>query len=109
MKQYPHFLFVKSVVEATQDVDGNWSNESESWVFHSICREQSNGKGSVINGQDGKAIVFTAVVHLPMASARIKEGAEVLISETNSSIGLVRVKGQALKYDVGQLHSRLWL
>jgi hypothetical protein len=109
MNQYPHFLFVKTVTEASQDADGNWSTATESWVLHSICREQSNGKGSVINGQDGKAIVFAAVVHLPLSSERIKENAEVLISETSSPDGFVRIKGQVLKYDVGQLHERLWL
>lgn len=109
MSQYPHFLFVKQVVEATQDVDGNWSNSSESWGLHSVCRDQSNGKGTVINGQDGKAIVFSSVIHLPLESSRISENTEVLVSETNNPIGTIRIKGQVLKYDVGQLHNRLWL
>lgn len=109
MNQYPHFLFVKSVAEASQDADGNWFPATENWVFHSICREQSNGKGSVINGQDGKAIVFAAVIHLPMASGRLTEGTDVLVSESNSPDGFVRIQKQVLKYDAGQLHDRLWL
>jgi hypothetical protein len=109
MKQYSHFLFVKQVTESTQDESGNWSTASESWVLHSVCREQSNGKGSVINSQDGKAIVFASVIHLPLTASRLKENTEVLVSETSSSDGLVRIKGQVLKYDVGQLHHRLWV
>ena len=108
MNQYPHFLFVKQVSESTQDASGNWSNAYESWVLHSVCREQSNGKGSVINGQDGKTIVFSSLVHLPLSAEKIKENTEVLVSETDD-LGTVRIKGQALKYDVGQLHHRLWL
>lgn len=108
MNQYPHFLFVKQVAESTQDESGNWSNVSESWVLHSVCREQTNGKGSVVNGQDGKAIVFSSLIHLPLTALRLKENTEVLVSETDN-LGVVRIKGQALKYDVGQLHHRLWL
>jgi hypothetical protein len=109
MNQYPHFLFMKKVAESTQDDSGNWSTESESWVLHSICREQTNGKGSLVNGQDGKAIVFSSLIHLPLTAIRLSEGTEVLVSETDISTGTTRIKGQILKYDVGQLHNRLWL
>lgn len=109
MKQYPYFLFIKTTSESTQDDKGNWSSGSKNWSFHSICREQTNGKGSAVNSQDGKAIVFSSVIHLPLNSARIKEGTEVLISETNTSVGASRISGQVLKYDAGQIHNRLWL
>lgn len=109
MKQYPHFLFVKIVTESTQDDSGNWSDATESWVLNSVCREQSNGKGSVVNGPDGKAIIFTSVIHLPLSANILIEGTEVFVSETNSSLGIVRIKGQILKYNVGQLHNRLWV
>lgn len=109
MNQYPHFLFVKQVTESTQDVSGNWSTATESWVLHSICREQTNGKGSIVNGQDGKAIVFSSLIHLPLTAIRLSEGTEVLVSETDLSTGTTIIKGQILKFDVGQLHNRLWL
>lgn len=109
MKQYPHFLFRKIVLPSTQDEEGNWSGESESWVFHSVCREQPNGKGSVINGPDGKSIIFAAVVHIPVKTARIVENTEILVSESNTYQGVTRIKGLVLKYDSGQLHNRLWL
>ena len=108
MKQYPHFLFVKVVTESTQDDSGNWSTASENWVLHSVCREQTNGKGSLVNSQDGKAIVFTSLIHLPLASGFISEGSEVLVSNTESENN-VRIQKQVLKYDSGQLHDRLWL
>lgn len=108
MKQYPHFLYVKQVTESSQDADGNWSTPSESWVFHSVCREQTNGKGTVVNGQDGKAIVFSAVIHLPLESSFISAGTEVIVCNTNNETD-IRIEKQALKYDAGQLHHRLWL
>lgn len=108
IQQYPHFLYVKTVNASTQDADGNWTDPSETLVLHSVCREQSNGKGSVVNGPDGKAIVFAAVIHLPLESERIVEGAEVVVCNSESATDL-RIKGTVLKYDVGQLHCRLWL
>ena len=110
IKQYPHFLFVKISSDSIQDpVTGDWSAASESWVLHSLCREQTNGKGSVVNGADGKGIVFSALIHLPLSAVRIKENTEVLVSETDNLVGTARIEGRALKYDVGQLHCRLWV
>ena len=64
IKQYPHYLFVRIVSESVQDSDGNWTTPSDSWLLHSICREETNGKGSMINGADGKAIVFSSTISI---------------------------------------------
>lgn len=109
IKQYPHFLFVHVIADSVQDPDsGNWSDAVDSWVLHSVCREETNGKGSMINGVDGKAIVFSSTVYMPK-SAKIKESTEVLVSETNDPAGTVRIKGQVLKFDKGQQNCRLWV
>jgi hypothetical protein len=106
--QYPHFLFVKNVTDSVQDDVGNWSDSSEQWVLHSVCREQTNGKGSVVYGQDGKAIVFSSVIHLPLESEKISEGTQVIVSNSDN-VSESRISGDVIKYDVGQLHCRLWL
>lgn len=108
IEQYPHYLLVKVVTDSVQQGDGSWSVATSQWVLHSICREQTNGKGSVVNGPDGKAIVFSSVIHLPLETERIPEGTEVIVSYTESVTGL-RLKGQVLKFDKGQLHCRLWV
>lgn len=108
MKQYPHFLFTKQVTESSQDADGNWSTPTESWVFHSICRDQTNGKGAVINGQNGTSILFASLVHLPLNSPNLSENIEVIVSESNP-MDKIRIQNNILKYDVGQLHDRIWL
>lgn len=109
VSQYPHFLFVKTATESTQDGDGNWSTPTEGWVFHSMCREQPNGNGSTLNGPDGKAIIYASTIHLPLTALRIEEGVEVLVSNSNDATGLFRIKGQVRRFDPGQLHSRLWV
>lgn len=108
IQQYPHFLFVKTVTESTQDNNGNWTDPSETLVLHSACREQPNGKGSFVNGPDGKAIIFSSVIHLPLETEKISEGSEVLVSSSESGSD-IRINGQVIKYDTGQLHCRLWL
>lgn len=109
VKQYPHFLFVHLVAESVQDADGNWTDAVDGWVKHSICREETNGAGRQINGLDGKAIVFSSTVYMPRTAAKIQEGTEVLVSETDIETGACRVKGTVLKHDISQLHARLWL
>ena len=109
MKQYPHYLFKKVVEESTQGPDGNWTEQSESWVLHSECREETNGKGQMVNGPDGVAIVFSSTVYMPKSEQMIAEGTEVLVSETNSADGVTRVKGRVLKFSNGQLNTRLWV
>ena len=110
MKQYPHFLFVHVVADSVQDQQtGNWTESVNSWVKHSICREEPNGKGQMIYGSDGKAIVFSSTVYMPKSAEIIKEGTEVLVSETESTSGVIRIKGQALKFSPGQMNCRLWI
>jgi hypothetical protein len=112
VKQYPHYLYILTVPASTQDASGNWVNNtgnSTSWTFHSVCREETNGKGSTINGPDGKSIVYSSAVYLPKSAGNIKEGATVVISQFNDPTDGVRIKGQALKFDNGQLSKRLWV
>lgn len=109
MKQYPHFLFVRAVGSSTQDSEGNWVPASDTVALHSVCREETNGKGTTINGTDGKAIVYSSMVYLPRTALRIKEGTEVFVCETEDGLGIIRIKGQVLKFDANQLNARIWV
>jgi hypothetical protein len=109
VKQYPYYLFKHVVTTSTQDGDGNWSTATDSWVLHSVCREETNGKGSLIRGVDGQAIVFGSTIYMPKSAAKLAEGTEILVSESNDSNGVCRIKGEVLKFDVGQLSCRLWV
>lgn len=111
VEQYPHFLFVfVPGIESVQDDNGNWIPGTESdWSFHSKCREETNGKGTQIMGVDGKLTIYSSMIYLPKGTVRIAEGTEVLVSETDSKDGQLRVKGTCLKFDAGQLNCRLWV
>lgn len=110
MQQYPHFLFARQPSESTQDENGSWITAPASWTLVSMCREQTNGKNTVIYGSDGLAYVFNSVVFMPKSAdlSNLNDGAEIIISNTQS-IDSKRVKGIVKKIDCGQLHNRLWL
>lgn len=107
--QYPHFLFlVESGTESVQDEYGNWSDAEPKNKFISVCREETNGKGTQIQTAGGKFILFAALIQLPKDCGQIDTGATVFIS--NDADGNdIRVRGTVLKFDEGQLHSRLWV
>jgi hypothetical protein len=109
IKQYPHYLFKHVVTESTQNADGSWSQPTDSWVLHSECREETNGKGQMVNGPDGRAVVYSSNVFMPKSEVVIADGTEVLVSETNSELGVFRIKGRVLKFSKGQLNIRLWV
>lgn len=109
-EQYPHYLFAFVPGVSTQNPDGSFSNPSpDEWVMVSICREETNGKGSTINVADGQAIIYASKVQLPLGSPRITEGTEIKICEGDTVESQLRISGKVLKYDAQQLHNRLWV
>lgn len=95
--------------ESVRDDAGNWIAAGEQFMFHGVCREETNGKGQLINGPDGNSIVFSSVIYMPKSVARLKEGTEIAIFETKETTGVCRIRKQVLKFDVGQLGCRLWV
>lgn len=106
VRQYPHSLYVHVVGDSTQDGDGNWSEPLENWSLHSVCREETNGKGNIIRTPDGQSIVFSSTIYMPSTALKIQEGAEVQVRDSEDA---TRIQGRVLKFDVGQINRRLWL
>lgn len=110
VKQYGHFIYRQvQGGDSVQNEEGEWVPAPASWIFHSTCREEPNGKGTVIQGADGKALVFSSLVLLPKGTVRIPEGTMVKIVETKDPEGLLRIRGSVLKCDISSLHGRLWV
>lgn len=109
LKQYPHYLFaIVAGGESVQDENGNWSDSESTPTFLSACREETSGKGTQVQVAGGNFVFSSSLVQLPRTAIKIENGTSVIVS--NDPDGLdVRIKGVVLKYDVGQLHNRLWL
>lgn len=71
------------------------------------CREDTDGRGSEIQVAGGTFHKYTSLIQMPKG-IKIEEGTSVFVSNDESGVD-VRIKGRVLKFDNGQLHSRLWL
>lgn len=127
--QYPHRLYYRaSEEEATQDDHGAWIETGAAWKLYGACREETNGKGTQIATAGGKFTTFSALILIPQgAGDRIPEGTQVIATDEEldaatvarlddpatvqelTSKGTVRTAGTCLKFDLGRLHSRLWV
>ncbi len=106
--QYPHYLFALTTGESIQDENGYWTEENKTIVFLSKCREETDGRGQEIQSADGTYHKFSSIIQIPKGDLMIKEGTEVYVANKEDGTD-IRIKGIALKFDKGQLHSRLWL
>lgn len=108
IEQYPHYLFILETTETYRDDDGNWIPGSTELRYIGKCREETNGKGSQIQLAGGVFHTYSSLVQLPKGTRKISEGAIVKI--TNDQLGEdERIQGEVMKFDQGQLHSRLWV
>jgi len=109
VKQYPHYLFVVIGGDAVQNDDGAFVSTGKTETqFVSICREETNGRGNELRVGSGLFYKYSSLVQLPKNAGSVDDGTTVFVSDFEDGTG-VRVKGQVLKFDRGQLHCRLWI
>lgn len=108
IKQYPHYLFALATGESAQDENGYWTDAEQKVIFLSKCREETDGRGSEVQTADGTYRKFSSIIQIPKGALNIEEGTNVFVSDGKDGSG-IRIKGIALKFDKGQLHSRLWV
>lgn len=108
IEQYPHFLFALETSETYRDDDGNWIPGSTQLGYVGKCREETNGKGSQIQLAGGVFHTYSSLIQLPKGTRKISEGTKVVVANDQSGED-ERIQGEVMKFDQGQLHSRLWL
>lgn len=123
-RQYPHYLYKYTNEEAVQAANGSWQASEAKWVLHSVCREETNGKGTQIQTANGRFVTFASLIQIPKGVERIPEGVEIVvadkplepsqllnqhITEEAKILGVIRISGECLKFDKGRLHCRLWV
>ena len=108
VKQYPHYLFAVKTSESKQGEDGYWSDGESSIEFLTMCREETDGRGSEVQTADGTYRRFSSLIQMPKGTLVVEVGTSVIVSDNQDGTS-IRIKGVALKFDKGQLHSRLWV
>lgn len=108
VKQYPHYLFIEDATESYQDELGNWVVSETSCKFISMCREETNGKGTELKIAGGDFIKASSLVQCPTTCPIVENGTKIIVAD-DPDCHNVRISGVSLKFDKGQLHSRLWV
>lgn len=108
VKQYPHFLFMEDSTESIQDADGNWTECTVSRKFLSMCREESDGRGTEFQVAGGEYHKATSVIQCPKNCPKVSKGARILVAN-DPECADVRIEGICLNFDPAQLHARLWV
>ena len=94
IEKYPHFLF-------TEDGSGTAT-------YVCKCREETYGWSPDATYQVTLFGKRSSLIQIPYGEQKIPE--DTIVFVTNDEAGTdVRVKGNVLKYDTGQLHNRLWI
>ncbi len=106
--QYPHYLLVETTAETIQDENGNWVEVGGGIQFFAMCREETAGRGGEIQTGGGTFRTFHSLIQLPKGTTGLSAGTHVYVCNDKAGKD-VRISGEILKFDVGQLHSRLWL
>lgn len=107
VNQYPHYLFLVSSGESVQDENGDFSDNQPESVFLSMCREETDGRGTEIQ-VGGIMHKITSLIQLPKTCPKVEHGAKVVVAN-DAECTDVRITGVCLRFDQAQLHSRLWL
>lgn len=106
MVRYPHVLQGAAGTVAVQDENGYYpAEETLQWQTLSLCRSEVNGSGNKVSGVDGSDTVYSSMVFLPLSAPNVAAGTVVRIMQD----GAERIKGQVLRHERLQMHSRIWL
>ena len=108
VKQYPHYLFIEEAGESIQDAQGNWTECEVARTFISMCREESDGKGTEYQVAGSEYHKATSTIQLPKSCPKVARGAKVIVAN-DPNCEDIRIAGICLNYDQSQLHSRLWV
>jgi hypothetical protein len=101
-------LFVEVATESVQQEDGSWTESTITREFISMCREESDGKGTEYQVAGGDYQKTTSLIQCPKSCPKVAKGTRVFV--TNDPDGDdVRISGICLNFDPAQLHCRLWL
>ena len=108
VKQYSHYLFAVMAEPSVQQENGRWSDEVQKVTFLSMCREETDGRGAEVQTADGTYRKYSSLIQIPKGDLVVKEGTSVFVSDSRDGSN-IRISGIVLKFDKGQLHSRLWV
>lgn len=104
--RYPYKLFILQPTSNDVDENGFATESTEDFQFLSMCRDYPAGSGDIITTESGDVSKASSVVMLPKGVNTIKVNCKIKIENQN---GQIRLMANVLRFEEGQLHSRLWV
>jgi hypothetical protein len=101
--QYPYVLQVLLLTGNTQDADGNYIPQTETWTNLCRCRDES-GNGKSISTVDGEIYPYSFLIQMPKGVDPLAPGTQVRVMDGST----VRATGKVVYSRKDQLHSRAW-
>lgn len=104
--RYPYKLFILNTTNNDIDENGFAIENTNDYQFLSMCRDYPAGSGDLITTESGDVSKASSVVMLPKGVSAIKINCKIKIENQN---GQIRLMANVLRFEQGQLHSRLWV
>lgn len=107
--QYPHILKFDAVIAEEPYKDENGDTVIPPGVVTTIeiiCRFEPNSKGETIITNDGKSLLYSWMIYMPLGQLDIPNKIEVIGYQDNGS---VKGQGTIERFDRGQLNARAWV
>lgn len=105
--QYPYLLQRLAIsAVSSQDSSGDFVNSgSQSWIDVCKCRDE-DGRQKKISKSDGTFFISTHLIQCPFGVEPIAANQQIRVIDSNET---VRLTGQVLYSEKGQLHTRIWV
>lgn len=102
--QYPYILQVLFLTGSTQDANGNYQEQTETWANYCRCRDEA-GAGKKVTTVDGNVHDYSYLIQMPRGVEAIAPGTMVQVMQGSE----VRAKGKVIYSRKDQMHSRIWV
>lgn len=109
MEFYPYRLYILKTEKVVFDDMGFVSeSKSESFEFHSKCRDYPNktGADTIIDVETKKLLRYSAMIMLPLDCEAISPNTQI---EVRDKEGRLRLSAYVIRFERNQLHCRIWV
>jgi hypothetical protein len=106
MVRYPHILTVTYSDKPVLDTTTGKYTASAKGTYSSVCRAESNSKGTLIINSEGNQVKYAYVVYLPVLDRSFPFGANASLAD---EFGNIFFKGTVHGFEQLQKSTKLWL
>jgi hypothetical protein len=104
--RYPHVITITYAAKPTLVTSTGKYTPATPGTYSSICRAESNGKGSLVRNAEGNQYLYAYAVYLPVLAVSFPFGAAVTLANED---GTVFYTGKVQGFEQLQKSTKIWL